>query len=416
MQKLLTDIGEKSKKAINKRLSTKKKDKVLKDYRLLILKNKKLIINENKKDIKNAYKKGIKNNLIQRLILNDKKIVAITNSIKKIISLRDPTNVILEKWKRPNGLVISKVSIPIGVIGVIYESRPNVTADVASLCFKSGNAVILKGGSEAYYSNLILTKFFRKSLKKNNVDENFVQFLKLKKRSVVDFLLQKMSKFIDVIIPRGGKGLVKKVQDLSSVPTIGHLEGVCHSYVDKNANPKIANKIVQNAKMRNTAICGATETILLHEKIIKKFGNEILKNLEENGCKIIGDNKIRKLYDKKIQKASIKDWSKEYLSPVVSVKSVKNIDEAIAHINKYGTMHTDCIITQNKKAAKKFLNEVKSSIAMHNTSTQFADGGEFGFGGEVGISTNTLPPRGPVGLNQLISYKYQVTSKGQVRK
>ena len=416
MQKLLTDIGEKSKKAINKRLSTKKKDKVLKDYRLLILKNKKLIINENKKDIKNAYKKGIKNNLIQRLILNDKKIIAITNSIKKIISLRDPINVILEKWKRPNGLVISKVSIPIGVIGVIYESRPNVTADVASLCFKSGNAVILKGGSEAYYSNLILTKFFRKSLKKNNVDENFVQFLKLKKRSVVDFLLQKMSKFIDVIIPRGGKGLVKKVQDLSSVPTIGHLEGVCHSYVDKNANPKIASKIVQNAKMRNTAICGATETILLHEKIIKKFGNKILKNLEENGCKIIGDNKIRKLYDKKIQKASIKDWSKEYLSPVVSVKSVKNIDEAIAHINKYGTMHTDCIITQNKKAAKKFLNEVKSSIAMHNTSTQFADGGEFGFGGEIGISTNTLPPRGPVGLNQLISYKYQVTSKGQVRK
>ena len=416
MQKLLTDIGKKSKKAINNRLSTKKKNKVLKDYRLLILKNKKLIINENKKDIKNAYKKGIKNNLIQRLILNDKKIVAITNSIKKIISLRDPTNVILEKWKRPNGLVISKVSIPIGVIGVIYESRPNVTADVASLCFKSGNAVILKGGSEAYYSNLILTKFFRKSLKKNNVDENFVQFLKLKKRSVVDFLLQKMSKFIDVIIPRGGKGLVKKVQDLSSVPTIGHLEGVCHSYVDKNANPKIASKIVQNAKMRNTAICGATETILLHEKIIKKFGNKILKNLEENGCKIIGDNKIRKLYDKKIQKASIKDWSKEYLSPVVSVKSVKNIDEAIAHINKYGTMHTDCIITQNKKAAKKFLNEVKSSIAMHNTSTQFADGGEFGFGGEVGISTNTLPPRGPVGLNQLISYKYQVTSKGQVRK
>ena len=375
-----------------------------------------MIINENKKDIKKAYNKGIKNNLIQRLILNDKKIIAITNSIKKIISLRDPINVILEKWKRPNGLVISKVSIPIGVIGVIYESRPNVTADVASLCFKSGNAVILKGGSEAYYSNLILTKFFRKSLKKNNVDENFVQFLKLKKRSVVDFLLQKMSKFIDVIIPRGGKSLVKKVQDLSSVPTIGHLEGVCHSYVDKNANPKIANKVVQNAKMRNTAICGATETILLHEKIIKKFGNEILKNLEENGCKIIGDNKIRKLYDKKIQKASIKDWSKEYLSPVVSVKSVKNIDEAIAHINKYGTMHTDCIITQNKKAAKKFLNEVKSSIAMHNTSTQFADGGEFGFGGEVGISTNTLPPRGPVGLNQLISYKYQVTSKGQVRK
>ena len=416
MRNLLTNIGKKSKKAFLKKLSSNKKDKVLKDYYLLITKNKKLIINENKKDIKNAYKKKIKDNLIQRLILNNKKILEITNSIKKIIRLKDPTNVVLEKWKRPNGLVISKVSIPLGVIGIIYESRPNVTADVASLCFKSGNTVILKGGSEAYYSNLILSKLFRKSLKKNDVDENFVQFLSIKKRSVVDFLLTKMSKFIDVIIPRGGKSLVKKVQKLSSIPTIGHLEGVCHSYIDKSANAKIANKIIQNAKLRNTAICGATETILLHEKIIKKFGNEILKNLEKNGCKIIADNKIRKLYNKKIQKATIKDWSKEYLSSIVSVKSVKNIDEAIHHINKYGTMHTDCIITQNKKAAKKFLNEVKSSIAMHNTSTQFADGGEFGFGGEVGISTNKLPPRGPVGLNQLVSYKYEVYGSGQIRK
>jgi len=229
-------------------------------------------------------------------------------------------------------------------------------------------------------------------------------------------MLTKMNKFIDVIIPRGGKSLVKKVQNSSSVPTIGHLEGVCHSYVDKDANPKVADKIVYNAKLRNTAICGATETILLHEKIIKKFGISILKKLEENGCKIIGDNKIQKLYNKKIKKASIKDWSKEYLSSVVSVKSVKNLDEAIDHINQYGTMHTDCIITQNKKSAQKFLKEVKSSIAMHNTSTQFADGGEFGFGGEVGISTNTLPPRGPVGLNQLVSYKYQITSKGIIRK
>jgi glutamate-5-semialdehyde dehydrogenase len=287
---------------------------------------------------------------------------------------------------------------------------------VASLCFKSGNTVILKGGSEAFYSNLILSKLFRKSLKKNNIDENFVQFINLKNRKVVDFLLTRMNKFVDVIIPRGGKKLVKKVQDLSTIPTIGHLEGICHSYVDKDANPNIANKVINNAKLRNTAICGATETIILHEKIIKKIGNQILKNLENNGCKIIGDDKIQKLYSKKIEKASIKDWSKEYLAPVVSVKSVKNIDEAIEHINKYGTMHTDCIITQNKKLAKKFLDEVKSSIAMHNTSTQFADGGEFGFGGEVGISTNTLPPRGPVGLNQLVSYKYQITSKGIIRK
>ncbi len=416
MKNLLTKIGKKSKEAFFDKLSSKKKDKVLKDYYNLIDKNRKLIINENKKDIKNAYKKKIKNNLIERLILDNKKISNIISSIKKIIKLKDPTNIVLDSWKRPNGLNISKVSIPIGVIGVIYESRPNVTSDVASLCFKSGNAAILKGGSEAFYSNLILSKLFRKSLRKNNINENFVQFINIKNRKVVDYLLKNMNKFIDVIIPRGGKKLVKKVQDLSSVPTIGHLEGICHSYVDKDANPQIAKKVIYNSKLRNTAICGATETILLHEKIIKKFGNQILKILEDNGCKIIGDNKIRKLYNKKITKASIKDWSKEYLSSIVSVKSVKNIDEAILHINKYGTMHTDCIITQNKKSAKKFLNEVKSSIAMHNTSTQFADGGEFGFGGEVGISTSTLPPRGPVGLNQLVSYKYKVTSKGAIRK
>ena len=416
MKNLLKNMGKKSKKAFIHKLSSKIKDRVLKDYYHLIDKNRKLIIYQNQKDIKNAIKKKLKENLIQRLILDDKKISNIINSIKKIIKLKDPTNIILEKWKRPNGLNISKISIPIGVIGVIYESRPNVTSDIASLCFKSGNTVILKGGSEALYSNLILSKLFRKSLKKNNVDENFVQFINLKKRKVVDYLLTNMNNFIDIIIPRGGKNLVKKVQDLSTVPTIGHLEGICHSYVDKDANPKIAKKIIHNAKLRNTAICGATETILIHEKIIKKIGNQILNDLENSGCKIIGDNKIRKFYNKKIKKASIKDWSKEYLAPIVSVKSVRNIDEAIDHINKYGTMHTDCIITKNKKSAKKFLDEVKSSIAMHNTSTQFADGGGFGFGGEVGISTNTLPPRGPVGLNQLVSYKYQITSKGVIRK
>ena len=416
MRQLLTKIGKKSKEAFAVQINSKKKDKVLKDYYNLIDRNRKLIINENKKDIKNAYKKKIRPNLIQRLVLNDKKISSIIQSIKKIIKLKDPTNIILEKWKRPNGLRISKISIPIGVIGVIYESRPNVTSDVASLCFKSGNCVILKGGSEAFYSNQILSKLFRKSLKKNKLNENFVQFINIKKRSVVDFLLTSMSKFIDIIIPRGGKNLVKKVQQLSSVPTIGHLEGICHSYLDKDANPSIAKKIIHNAKLRNTAICGATETILLHEKIINKFGIEVLKNLEKNGCQIKADVKIRKLYNGKIQKAYIKDWSTEYLAPIVSVKSVKNIDQAIQHINKYGTMHTDCIVTQNKKAAKKFLNEVKSSIAMHNTSTQFADGGEFGFGGEVGISTSKMPPRGPVGLNQLVSYKYQITSKGKIRK
>jgi len=416
MKKLLIDIGKKSKRAFENQISTKKKNKVLQDYNQLIKQNRELIIKENKKDIINANKKKIKNNLIQRLELNEKKILDQINSIKRIVKLKDPTNKILEKWKRPSGLNFSKVSVPIGIIGAIYESRPNVTSDLASLCFKSGNCVILKGGSEAFYSNLILSKLFRKSLKKNNIDENFVQFIKIKKRNVVDFLLTQMSKYIDVMIPRGGRSLVKKVQSISNVPIIGHLEGVCHTYVDKDANLNIAKKVIHNAKLRNTAICGATETILFHEKIVKKFSNVILTNLEKNGCKIIGDAKIKKIYNGKAQKATYKDWAKEYLSATVSVKTVKNLDEAITHINKFGTMHTDCIITQNKRSAKKFLSKVKSSIAMHNTSTQFADGGEFGFGGEAGISTNTLPPRGPVGLNQLVSYKYQVTSKGKIRK
>tara|TARA_Y100000992_G_scaffold288399_1_gene242062 strand:+ start:707 stop:1957 length:1251 start_codon:yes stop_codon:yes gene_type:complete len=415
MKKFLIDIGKKSKKAFSNQINTKRKNKVLKDYCRLIKENEKLIISENKKDIKNSQKKGLKENLIKRLILDENKILEIINSINKIIKLKDPTNIILEKWKRPNGLNISKVSIPIGVIGVIYESRPNVTSDVASLCFKSGNPVILRGGSEAFFSNKILSKLFVRSLKKNKVNPNFVQFIKFKKRNLVNLLLSSMTEFIDVIIPRGGKNLVKKVKSLSKVPIIGHLEGNCHSYIDKDANPKIAKNLIFNAKLRNTAICGATETILFHEKIIKKYCNFILKDLEKNGCKIIADNKIRKFYKGKVQKASEYDWYKEYLSSKVSVRSVKNLDDAIEHINKYGTMHTDCIITANKKSAKKFLKKVKSSIAMHNTSTQFADGGEFGFGGEVGISTNTLPPRGPVGLNQLVSYKYEITSKGKVR-
>ena len=407
-------VGKKAKIASKNllHLNSKKKDDVLKQFCIYLKRYKNLILKENQKDIL----KVKKNTKIERLRLTSNKINQIIKSVEKIIKLRNPIGKNLSSWKRPNGLIIKKVSIPIGVIGVIYESRPNVTSDVASLCFKSGNVVILKGGSEAFYSNLILSNLFRKSLQKNDIDENFVQFINIKNRKVVDFLLTRMNKFIDIIIPRGGKTLVKKVQDLSTIPTIGHLEGICHSYVDKDANPKIALKIIRNAKLRNTAICGATETILLHERIIKKIGNRILKDLEKNGCKIIGDNKTRKAYGKKIKKASMKDWSKEYLAPIVSVKSVKNLRDAIQHINKYGTMHTDCIITQNKKSAKKFLDEVKSSIAMHNTSTQFADGGEFGFGGEVGISTNTLPPRGPVGLNQLVSYKYQITSKGIVRK
>ena len=408
-------IGIKARKASEYKVTTEVKNKVLNDYAKLIKNEKKFIINQNSKDINYARKKGLKENLIKRLHLNENKLDGIINSILKIAKLRDPIDNTLDKWKRPNGLNIKRVSIPIGVIGVIYESRPNVTSDVASLCFKSGNVVILKGGSEAINSNKALAKLFRKALKKNKVNENFIQFIDSKQRKLVDIMLSKMKKYIDVIIPRGGKNLVKKVLELSKVPIIGHLEGLCHTYIDKDAELKMAKEVVYNAKLRNTSICGATETILIHKNIVKKFSNPILQELENSGCKIIGDKILKSYYKGQIYPAKEKDWSTEYLASIVSVKVVKNSEEAIKHINKYGTMHTDSIITKNNKTAKYFLKNVKSSIAMHNTSTQFADGGEFGFGGEVGISTNTLPPRGPVGLNQLISYKYEITSNGKIR-
>ena len=408
-------IGIKAKKASDQKISTKTKDRVLRDYALLIGKEKKLIIKENIKDLEFAKNKGLKENLINRLLIDEKKLKNIQEAVKKIAKLKDPVNVSLSKWKRPNGLNISRVTVPIGVIGVIYESRPNVTSDVASLCFKSGNSVILKGGSEAINTNRILASLFRKALKKNNVDLNYIQFIDSKERKMVDIMLSKMKNYIDIIIPRGGKSLVKRVQDFSNVPIIGHLEGLCHTYVDKDADLKMATKIIYNAKLRNTGICGATETILIHDKIVKKFCNPILKKLENENCKIYGDKILKKYYQGKLYPAKEKDWSTEYLSASVSVKVVKGFKEAIDHINKYGTMHTDSIITKNKKTASVFLKNVKSSIAMHNTSTQFADGGEFGFGGEVGISTNKLPPRGPVGLEQLVSYKYEITSKGKIR-
>ncbi len=416
MKGYLFKLGKNARRAFSKSIKSKIKDKVLKDYCDLISKNQSRIIFENQKDLKKAKEKKLKDNITKRLLIDERKIFQIINSLKTIIKLKDPVDQTLEKWKRPNGLKIEKKTTSIGVIAIIYESRPNVTSDVASLCFKSGNPVILKGGSEAFFSNRIFTNLFRKSLKKNNVDENYVQFINYKNRKVVNFLLTKMVDYIDVIIPRGGKGLVKKVQKLSKIPIIGHLEGICHTYIDKNATLSMAKKITLNAKLRNTAICGATETILIHQNLLKNFCNPVLSNLEDQGCKIIGDNKIKKFYKGKIKAAKISDWSKEYLSSTISVKSVKNINDAIDHINKYGTMHTDAIITKNINSAKKFFKEIKSSIAMHNTSTQFADGGEFGFGGEIGISTNTLPPRGPVGLNQLVSYKYQVSSNGKIRK
>ena len=409
-------IGRRSKKAFENKVKNELKNKVLNHYAHSIQKNVKSILSQNKKDISYAKKIGLKDNFISRLELDTKKLRAIISSINSISKLKDPTDRILEQWKRPNGLKIKKVSVPIGVIGVIYESRPNVTSDVSCLCFKSGNSVILKGGSEAYFTNKILSNLFRRSLKFHKIDPNFVQFVDLRSRKVVDHMLSKMTKYIDIIIPRGGKSLVKKVQDTSRLPVIGHLEGLCHTYIDSSANLKMALKVVLNAKLRNTAICGATETILLNDKLINKFSKLLITKLENNGCVVYTDNKIRKVYKGNSFLASEKDWMTEYLTSKISIKSVKNVIEAINHINKYGTQHTDAIICKNKKTSKIFLKNVKSSIAMHNTSTQFADGGEFGFGAEVGISTNNLPPRGPVGLGQLVSYKYEVIGSGQIRK
>jgi len=409
----LETIGKNAKKAFEdlKLVNHSKIKKVLENYNYSLLRNKKRIIKENFKDIKNVQRK----HLVDRLILNDKRIEGIRYSINQISNFKDPIGRVLEQWQRPNKLRIKKISTPIGVIGVIYESRPNVTADVAALCLKSGNCSILRGGSEAFNSNKLLAKLFRESLAKNNINKNCVQFIENKNRKIVDGLLSKMSAYIDVIVPRGGKGLVAKVQKFSNVHVIGHLEGLCHIFVDKTANLNVAKKIIINAKMRRTSICGAVETLLIEEKAINSHAKEIVNALINSGCEVRVDNKINKLFNGKLKKAKEKDWKTEYLDSIISIKTVKNVKEGVDHILKYGTMHTDSIITNNKKNAQIFLNGVNSSIAMHNVSTQFADGGEFGFGGEIGISTNKLPPRGPVGINQLTSYKYIVSGNGIVR-
>tara|TARA_X000000368_G_scaffold405779_1_gene383293 strand:- start:1258 stop:2499 length:1242 start_codon:yes stop_codon:yes gene_type:complete len=406
-------IGLNAKKAFKelKAINHNQIKSVLKNYNKSILKNKKQIIKENLKDVKNVKRK----NLVDRLILNEKRIEGIRHSINEITKFKNPIGRILEKWERPNKLKIKKVSTPIGVVGVIYESRPNVTADVAALCLKSGNCSILRGGSEAYNSNKILANLFRNSLTKNRIDKNCVQFIEKKDRKIVDAMLSKMNNYIDVIVPRGGKGLVEKVQKYSNIHVIGHLEGLCHIYVDKHSNLNMAKKIIINAKMRRTSICGALETLLINEKALKSHSKTIIESLISSGCEVRVDKKINKIFKNKLKQANENDWRMEYLDSKISIKTVKNVQGAINHILKYGTMHTDSIITNSSKNAKIFLDGVNSSIAMHNVSTQFADGGEFGFGGEIGISTNKLPPRGPVGINQLTSYKYVVSGKGIIR-
>ena len=411
-------IGEKAKLASLSlcNLNLDKKNSVLKKFSQYLKANTKSILNSNKKDIANAKSKKIKDSMIERLKLDNKKIEQIRNSIHEIIKFKDPVGKTLSSWKRPNGLLIKRVSIPIGVIGIIYESRPNVTSDVSALCFKTGNAVILRGGSEAFHSNKILAKLFRKALKVKKCNEDCVQFVESKNRNHVDYLLSNMKNYIDIIIPRGGKSLVKKVLKKSAVSIIGHYEGLCHVYVDRDSDLSMAIKVVKNSKMRNVSICGAAETLLIDKICLKTHCRPILNQLDRLGCKILGDKTIKKFVSGKMKMATKKDWETEYLSPTISVKSVSGVNEAIDHINKYGSSHTDSIVTKNKKTAEKFLSNINSSIAIHNASTQFADGGEFGFGAEVGISTNKLHPRGPIGLNQLTTYKYILEGKGQVRK
>ena len=414
----MDQIGIKAKIASSSisHLNITKKNLVLKRFKKYLIFNTKLILKENKKDIVNAKIKKISSSMIDRLSLNEKKIFQIGRSLDDIIKFKDPVGKVLSSWRRPNSLMIQRVSIPLGVMGVIYESRPNVTSDISALCFKAGSAVILRGGSEAFYSNKILAYFFRKALINEKCDKNCIQLVENKNKHNVDYLLSKMQKYVDVIIARGGKNLIKKVQTKSKIPTIGHLEGICHVYIDKNADLDMSIKIVKNAKMRNVSICGAAETLLIDKECLKTHCAPILNELSKSGCNLIGDEIIRKKFFRKIKIATLKDWNTEYLSPTISVKSVSGVNDAINHINKYGTFHTDTIVTKNKKTAKLFLLKIKSSIAIHNASTQFADGGEFGFGAEVGISTNKMHPRGPVGLEQLTTYKYIINGKGQIRK
>ena len=414
----MENIGKKAKIAsfYLSNINSKKKNDVLKLFNIYLKNNSKLIIKENKKDLLIAKNKKIKTSNISRLALDQKEIEKMRRSINNVIKFDNPLKKTLSNWKRPNGLVIKKISIPIGVIGVIYESRPNVTSDVAALCFKSGNSVILRGGSDAYFSNKIISNLFKKALKNKNCNDNCVQFIKNQNRNNVDYLLSKMQKYIDVVIPRGGKSLVKKVQKKTKIPFIGHLEGVCHIYIDREADLNMAIKVVKNAKMRNVSICGAAETLLIDKACLDTYCEPILNELVNSGCKIIGDKSIKKNFSGDVTIATEKSWGKEYLSNIIAVKSVNGINDAINHINQYGTSHTDSIITKNKNTAKKFVSDIKSSIAIHNASTQFADGGEFGFGAEVGISTGRLPPRGPVGLDQLTTYKYILEGKGQIRK
>ena len=395
-------------------LNTNEKNDLLLTIAKSIRNKQEQIIKANIEDINLAKQNSLPEAMINRLMLDKERIEIIAKSVEEIVKLPDPVGQTLFETKRPNGLEINRVSVPLGIIGIIYESRPNVTVDASVLCVKAGNVVILRGGKESYNSNIILTEAIQSAFLEKNLNKNIVQFVETVDRAAVDYMLAEMSDTIDVIVPRGGKGLVKKVQDMAKVPVIGHLDGICHIYVNNSANPKIAIDIIHNAKLRRTEICGAAETLLIDKEYAEKNLPDIVSDLHQSGCEIRGDSLSQKL-DSRILNANESDWETEYLDAIISLKLVDGIDDAIKHIAKYGSGHTESIITENSEIAKKFLNKVDSAIVMHNASTQFADGGEFGLGAEIGIATGRLHARGPVGLEGLTTYKYIVKGSGQIR-
>ncbi|MFH0948222.1 MAG: glutamate-5-semialdehyde dehydrogenase [Elusimicrobiota bacterium] len=381
-----------------------------------ILKNSDEIIFENQKDVQNAKKQKLISALIDRLKLNEKRIVSMADGLKNIAKLPDPIGEVIEKIKRPNGLEIEKIRVPLGVIGIIYESRPNVTVDSVGLCLKSGNCTILRGGSEAINSNKILSKIICESAYSSGIPNGSVEFVDNTDRIIISEMIM-LSDYIDCIIPRGGEELIKYIKENSSIPVIAHGKGVCNVYVDKYADMEKAIKISFNAKVQRPGVCNAMETLLVHKDIAEKFLPKIIAEYKKAGVEIRGckeTKKIARLW--RIKSATEKDWYAEYLDLILSVKMVSSIDEAITHIEKYGSHHSDAIITENKKVAKKFLEEVDSAAVYHNASTRFTDGGEFGMGAEIGISTQKMHARGPMGLRELTSYKFVVHGNGQVRE
>ena len=376
--------------------------------------NKENILEANIKDVEKAKANNISKSFLDRLILNDERIKSISDGLREIIKIEDPVGQTMSKWDRPNGLNIERVRTPLGVIGVIYESRPNVTADAGALCLKAGNAVILRGGSESYFSSNAIYNSLKNGLIKTGLPEHSIQIIPTTDRSAVGYLLSGLNDSIDVVVPRGGKSLVERVQNEAKVPVFGHLEGICHVYIDKDADVKKAIEVTVNAKMRRTGICGAAETLLIDKENADIFLPKLAEALEDLDCELRGCNNSLKIINDMIP-AEENDWSTEYLDAIISVKIVDGIRGAIDHINSYSTSHTDSIITENIKTADIFLKEIDSAIVMHNASTQFADGGEFGMGAEIGIATGRFHARGPVGVEQLTSFKYVVRGSGQIR-